>query len=526
MTADWLWEAAGAAALAWSGARWLRVAQREHYLPGSALSICWLWRRTGVLNRILSVVPSLAAAGWFALPGRGWLDHGWRGAAVLAVFFYPAGLAVRGRTARLVWTARLRRLAVLAGLATAGVSLGLAGLAAALTARSGLWGALAPIGAALLVPMTDAALWAAAPLEKRLSGKYVRRAAAALRRVSPTVVGITGSYGKTSTKQYVRHLAEGDRRVVASPASFNNRLGLARAVNDHLTPDAEVFVAEMGTYGPGEIAEMCGWIPPRIAVITAIGPVHLQRFRTVERIVAAKSEIAQPAEVVVLNVDHPQLAELADRLQAEPDGPEVRRCGTGEGAADVRVRTEGERLTLEVAGEAAGEAAAGLFAANLACAASVALELGVPVERVAERAANLRGVEHRQSVRRSEAGFEIIDDTFNSNPDGAARALKLLAGLGDATGRKVVVTPGMVELGPRQFGENQHLGATAGQTADFLVIVGHANRQALRSGAEEGKGKAQVILVPNREQAVAWVRAHLGPGDAVLYENDLPDHYP
>lgn len=524
MTADWLWEAAGAAALAWSGARWLRVAQREHYLPGSAMSLCWLWRRTGPLNRFLSVVPSLAMAGWLVLPGGGWPDHAWRGAAVLAVFFYPAGLSVRGRTARLVWTARLRRLAVVAGLATAGVSLGLAALAAAATARSGLWGALTPIGAALLVPLTDAALWAAAPLEKRLSRKYVRRAAAALRRVSPTVVGITGSYGKTSTKQYVRHLAEGDRRVVASPASFNNRLGLARAVNDHLTPDAEVFVAEMGTYGLGEIAEMCGWIPPRIAIITAIGPVHLQRFRTVERIVAAKSEIVQPAEVAVLNVDHPQLAELADRLQARPGGPEVRRCGTGEGAVDVRVRRAGERLILEAAGEQVGEAAAGLFAANLACAAAAALELGVPLERIAERAADLRGVEHRQSVRRSETGFEIIDDTFNSNPDGADRALKLLAGLGEATGRRAVVTPGMVELGPRQFEENHRLGAAAAQTADFVVIVGHANRQALRSGAEEGT--AQVILVPNREQAVAWVRTHLGPSDAVLYENDLPDHYP
>ena len=523
--ANLLWEVLGAAALAAAGVRWLRVAQREHYLPGSVFALCRLWRRSGVLNRILAVVPSLAVIGWLAFPGRGWWEGAWPAAAILACVWYPAGLSWRGRTSPLRWTARLRRLAAITGAFTLAASLGAAALAAAVTSRSGLWGALAPWGTALLVPMTDLALWAAAPLERRLTRKYVRRARAVLRRVSPVVVGITGSYGKTSTKGYVRELAEGERRVVASPASFNNRLGLARAVNDHLTPDAEVFVAEMGTYGPGEISELCAWIPPRIAVITAIGPVHLQRFRTVERIVRAKAEITGPAQVVILNVDHPELAELADRLSAGADGKTVCRCGTGEGAADVRVRPADGKLVIEAAGRAAGEApAAGLFAANLACAVAVALELGVPLERAAERAGRLRGVEHRQSVTRSEAGFEIIDDTFNSNPAGAARALKLLAGLGSPGGRRAVVTPGMVELGPRQHEENRRFAAAAAQAADHLVIVGSTNRRALRSGAEAGK--AQVTSVPGREQAVRWVRSHLGPGDAVLYENDLPDHYP
>ena len=131
--------------------------------------------------------------------------------------------------------------------------------------------------------------------------------------MAPVVVGITGSYGKTSTKWYVRDLVSGTRRVVASPASFNNRLGLARAINETLTDDAEVFVAEMGAYQPGEIADTCSWIPPSIAVLTAIGPVHLQRFKSEERIVEAKSEIFEHAEVAIINVDHPALADLAGR---------------------------------------------------------------------------------------------------------------------------------------------------------------------------------------------------------------------
>ncbi len=122
---------------------------------------------------------------------------------------------------------------------------------------------------------------------------HVARATARLARVAPTVVAITGSFGKTSTKGYVAHLVGGARAVVASPASFNNRAGLARAVNEHLADGTEVFVAEMGTYGRGEIAELCSWICPDVAVITAVGPVHLERFRSEDRILEAKAEILE-----------------------------------------------------------------------------------------------------------------------------------------------------------------------------------------------------------------------------------------
>ena len=114
------------------------------------------------------------------------------------------------------------------------------------------------------------------------------------------MVAITGSYGKTTTKQYTAHLLSGSFRVVASPASFNNRMGLARAINEQLAPGTEVFIAEMGTYGRGEIAELCTWIRPEVSAIVAIGPVHLERFKTEERIVSAKSEILDGAKVGVL----------------------------------------------------------------------------------------------------------------------------------------------------------------------------------------------------------------------------------
>ena len=500
-----------------SGMRWLRVAQREHYLPGSVTRMRMVWVSSSRINMIEPLLLAAAVIGWIAGPASISYVLGF---AAMAIF--PRGLSHWGRTSVLAWTARLKRLTALAVLLYAISSAVIYSLISALWGRAGVESyAIASLLA--FYTCLDLALWLAAPLERRLSQKFVDRAASVLARVDPTVVGITGSYGKTSTKWYVHHLVDGARRVTASPASFNNRLGLARAVNEHLTPDAEVFIAEMGAYGRGEIAEICTWLRPSIAVITAIGPVHLQRFRTEERIVQAKSELIEPAEAVVLNVDHPALEKLAD--ETERAGRRVWRCGSTRRAADVRVSERRGRVAVYIRGRRAGElSVSGVFTSNLACAAAAALELGVPAARIMERAERLAPAEHRQSIITSEKGFSIIDDTFNSNPAGAAKALEVLSRQGAAGARRVVVTPGMVEMGPRQRRENVRFAAAAAEVADCLVIVGRTNRRALLEGA--ARGDASVITVRSREEAVVWVRTNLGPGDAVLYENDLPDHYP
>jgi UDP-N-acetylmuramoyl-tripeptide--D-alanyl-D-alanine ligase len=345
-----------------------------------------------------------------------------------------------------------------------------------------------------------------------------------LARVDPTVVAITGSYGKTSTKNHVAHLVGGSKRLLATPASFNNRAGLARSINEHLADSTEVFVAEMGTYGPGEIAELCRWCPPSIAVITAIGPVHLERFGTEERIVQAKAEIAANASAVILNVDDPRLAALADSLARGAGSRRIVRVGS-EANADVRFSRADAGITIAIGGQVVAEGVAVSPAAqltNVACAVAVALELGVPAPALIERVESLPAVDHRLSSATSPAGVIVLDDTFNSNPAGASRALGLLAESG-STGRRVVVTPGMVELGRRQRTENVRFAEAASVVATDLVVVGWTNRRALREGAS---GSINRRDVSTREEAVAWVRSNLAAGDAVLYENDLPDHYP
>ncbi len=486
--------------------RWLRVAQREHYLAGSATRFAARWTRASpVVNGAgLAILAALIGVGIFVGLHPLLLTLG---ASVLA--FWPYGLPVRGRTAPLAWTARLRRLA--GALAVAFAVIVAAGVVAG---RPGM----AVLAGSLAVPLlVDAALLALGPVERRLTEKWVDSARRRLAGVAPLVVAITGSYGKTSTKEFVRHLLGATHAVVASPGSFNNRLGLARTINDHLTPGTQVLVAEMGAYGKGEIADLCSWIRPTIGVITAIGPVHLERFGSLDNVAAAKAEIVADAEVAVLNVDHPALAELAGRLGP---GTRVVRCSAQDPAADVHAGPDG---AVRTGGEPLGAYDADAHhGGNVACAVAAALAAGVPREVVAARIAGLPGAEHRASVVTGDAGVVIVDDTYNANPAGARAALELIGSLGDDGSRRLVVTPGMVELGPRQAQENEAFAREAAGVADELVLVGLTNRKALLRGA----GDAQVTMVGTRDQAVAQVKVRAGPGDVVLYENDLPDHYP
>ena len=479
---------ANVVAIALAGLRWLRVAQREHYLTGSVTRFAarW-WIRLGH-NRLLAVAVLLGLIGSLVRPLSAVV-------AALAVAVGPFGLSLVGRApGPVAWTRRLRTLAVTwAVLELLVVGAGL------------LLGAPAPVAAlaAALVPvLVDAACAVTKPVEDRLAAAFVEQAKAKLQSIRPQVVAITGSYGKTSTKGYVAHLVSATRTVVASPRSFNNRAGLARAINENLTPGTEVFIAEMGTYGPGEIAEMCEWVTPSIGVITAIGPVHLERFGSEDRIVTAKAEILERADTAVLNVDDPRLDALAHDVEAQ--GKRVVRCR----GADV------EALMGDLDAPPT----------NVACAVAVALELGVPRDVVVSRVRSLPTADNRLTVTRGSSGATVVDDTYNSNPAGSRRALATLGRHAGNGGQQVVVTPGMVELGPKQDDENRAFGAAVAKQATHLVVVGHTNRPALLEGAAEGD--ASVVLVENREQATAWVREHLGPGDAVLYENDLPDHYP
>jgi UDP-N-acetylmuramoyl-tripeptide--D-alanyl-D-alanine ligase len=488
-----------------SGPRVLRLAQREHYLAGSVTRFWLRWLRRPPNPAWGLLVLGAAVAGIFLWP--------FLLVAGAGLVVGPIGLAWRGRTSPLAWTRRLRTLVAVAVVLTAVV-----GGTFTLAACVALGAAVVALAAPLLV---DLACLVTAPFERRWAERHVQRAARTLARLGPTVVGITGSYGKTSTKQHLRDLLAGTTAVVASPASFNNRAGLARTVNDHLEPGTEVLIAEMGTYGPGEIRELVAWTHPRVAVITAIGPVHLERMGSIATIVEAKREITEGADQVVLNVDAPELDALAAELAPSVT---VIRCGSDRADVDVRVQHRAGELVATIRGEQfSAPTDPAVRSTNVACAIGAALAVGLAPAVIGRELGRLRPAEHRNQVTRAPAGFTIIDDTFSANPAGSHDALATLAAV-PVTGRRVVVTPGMVELGRTQAEENVDLARRAGAVADVIVVVGWTNRAALRAGARAAG--IEVVEVAHRAQAVAWVRRELREGDAVLYENDLPDQYP
>ncbi|WP_149202743.1 Mur ligase family protein [Actinotalea subterranea] len=511
------------AALAATGLRWLRVAQREHYIGGRARRIAGLWLSRSRADLALATAAAVLALVACVRPlGWGATAAGLAGAALAVVL--PRGLGIRGRTSRLSWTSRLRRLAIAWALLNVALGTLLAWL-------------LGPASLAVLVvgaPLTlDVALAVMEVVEKRLSAPFVAQAQRRLARIRPQVVAVTGSYGKTSTKGYIAHLLSASTAVVASPASFNNRLGLSRAVNDGLVEGTEVFVAEMGTYGPGEIRELCTLFPPDVAVITTIGEAHLERMRTTQTILAAKSEITERARTVVLPIDTPELAGLADRCRDA--GKRVVTVSVREAAepapavADADVVVDLAAGTVDVRGPegpvtlTVGEGVA--HGVNLGVALGVALAVGADLAPVGARLRALPRAAHRAEVQDPGTGLLVVDDTYNANPIGARAALDEAAALAQARGgRLVVVTPGIVELGPVQHVRNADFARAAADAGAHLVVVGRTNRAALLEGALAGG--ASVDVVDQRSQAVPVATSAAGEQGVILYENDLPDHYP
>jgi UDP-N-acetylmuramoyl-tripeptide--D-alanyl-D-alanine ligase len=522
------------------GVKWLRVAQREHYIFSWTERIAAGWGKARPSSLWPLLVTTLIGAALLGLGSAGLVFEPWSTlAAAVAVgisALWPWGLGFRGTTSKLQWTARAKRLAII-WLVVWFVStvVGIAVLSASFAAIGFGWFLIDPEGSsatwvvgaffliALITPARfaptsmDIALAISNPLEKALSKKWLVAAQKKLRQVNPTVVAVTGSYGKTSTKGHIAHLVGAKFSVVPSPASFNNLMGLARAVNDKLTPGTEVFVAEMGIFGEGEIRRLCESFPPDIAAITVIGEAHLERMGSRETILRAKSEIVENARTVVLPIDDPALAALAERCRAE--GKKVFTVSAAGNPADVVV--DPTSSTATIGGESVDIVVSEVgHAVNIAVAVGIAHALGVPLASMAPRLQSLPTAAHRAEPQQAPSGAIIIDDSYNANPLGAARAVQGGAAMAKKRGGEfIVVTPGMIELGKVQAERNRAFAEQIAEAGGSLSIVGFTNRKALRSGHPS----ARVFV--NRTDAMSDALQRAGSTGVILVENDLPDHY-
>ena len=380
------------------------------------------------------------------------------------------------------------------------------------------------------------------PVEAYFRRRFIQQARQTLDRVRPTVIGITGSYGKTSTKTYLAHLLNGRYKACPTPKSYNTLMGVCLAINNDLADDHSVdyFICEMGAYVEGEIRDICDLTRPTISIVVEVGPQHLERFGTLEKVASAKYEIIKalpPDGVAVFNWDNPYVRAMyergypATRLAVSreldpnspaPDGPRFI-------ASEITETLEG--LAFAVTDTATGESEffstplLGLHnVTNILLATAVAVHEGMPLRDVARRARGLQPAESRLTRQTTAQGITIINDAYSANPVGAVQALHVL-GM-HQHGRRLLITPGMVELGELMETENHKLGEAAAQYASDVILVGEQQTAPIKAGLlAAGFPQERLQVVHTLAESIQWYQNHLQSGDTVLFLNDLPDTY-
>ena len=371
------------------------------------------------------------------------------------------------------------------------------------------------------------------PAEWRIQRRYRDEAKAKLARLAPTIVGITGSYGKTSTKHILGHVLEGAAPTLVTPGSVNTEMGIARVVRERLAQRHKFFVVEMGAYGPGSIARLCRLASPQLGIITAIGMAHYERFRSVERVAEAKFELAEavlgnggrmvlPQSVLGFAPGQKLLAQRpGDFVVCGEAGAALAIIGVAQDAAGIAVELEWQGRPYRLAAPLYGTQQA----TNLALAFAAACTLGLRPEDVVAALRSTPQIPHRLEVKRRPDWATVIDDAYNSNPVGFAAALDVLDVLRQPNGRRILVTPGMVELGAAHGTEHERIGELAGGLVDVLLPVAPQRIQPLIDAFSRRAPKAEIVPCPSFQDAQSWLERHATRADTILLENDLPDLY-
>jgi len=370
-----------------------------------------------------------------------------------------------------------------------------------------------------------------APLEKAINSWYFNDARQRLKDMpNLTVIGITGSYGKTSTKYILNQILSEKFHVLSTPESYNTPMGVTKVIRTSLKPIHEILIAEMGAKQNGDIKELCQLVSPQIGILTAVGEQHLETFKTLENIKRTKYELIDSLPdngLAVLNGDNPHIRELpppkvktiyygieSNGLQTVADNLQL----TSQGSLFTVRQPEGNRLTLQT--KLLGQH--NIY--NILAAVSVARELGVDTETISYVVRNLAPIPHRLELKRSSKEVTIIDDAFNSNPIGAKMALEVLFNM--AGNQKILVTPGMVELGAKEYELNKAFGIEASEVCDYIILVGQQQTAPIQQGLKaKNYSPNNYYIAKDFSDARQHLQTIAQTGDVVLFENDLPDTY-
>lgn len=366
------------------------------------------------------------------------------------------------------------------------------------------------------------------PIEKAVQKHYIRDAKRILKACPDlTVIGITGSYGKTSVKYFLNTLLRAKYNVLMTPASFNTPMGVVKTIREQLRPTHDIFICEMGARRVGEIKELCDIVNPEHGIITAIGPQHLETFRSIENIIHTKFELADAVKgkgKIFLNTDNTYIKENC------PEQEHLTYGADGDydySISEVSVTSRGTEFSMRYNGREISGLKTSLIGIhnviNLAGAIGAALFLGVTEEQIRKQLLKISAPPHRLELKHN-GSVTIIDDAYNSNPSGSKAALDALALFDEY---KILITPGMVELGDKQFELNKELGCNAAKVCDYIVLVGEKQSVAIMEGIKEfGYDTECVFLASDFNQTFAHASSiATDKRKVILIENDLPDNY-
>ena len=389
--------------------------------------------------------------------------------------------------------------------------------------------ALFPVALPLVIALAGLLAW---PIEKAISEMYFRDARRKL-LANPSLVriGITGSYGKTSVKHILGAILSEKYPTLITPASFNTPMGVTRAIREKLEPSHQVFIGEMGARHVGDIKEMCRLVRPTIGVITSVGPQHLETFKTVERVAKTKYELVEALPETDSHAYFYDDGAFVTQMYERTQKPKT-LCGMNSETADcwcdnIRVSSEGSSFTLHIKGKGEIECRTRLLGEhsihNILLASAVASDLRLTLRQIAHGVEKLAPVANRLQLMHNPGGFTIINDAFNANPVGAKAALQVLKGFPQ---RRIIITPGMVELGENEAEYNRAFGRQMAECVDIAIIVGKGRATPIMEGLKEaGFDEANIHRVDSLDDSTKLLHTLVAPTDTVLYENDLPDHY-
>lgn len=366
------------------------------------------------------------------------------------------------------------------------------------------------------------------PIEKAVANWYINDAKKILRaNKNLTVIGITGSYGKTTTKFILTRILSEKFNTVCTPQSFNTPMGVVRTVRGSIKPQTQIFVCEMGAKKTGDIKEICDIAHPKYGIITSVGAQHLDTFRSVDNVFKTKFELADEITKnggkAFINADSEG---ISSRISADTDTLIRFGDGTKYFAENIKGGAAGSSFDLHLDGEVISVSTKllGMHSINdILAAAALAHTLGVSAEDIRFAVSSLKPTEHRLELK-SFGGGLLIDDAYNANPEGSIEAVHVLGSFEGM--KKVIITPGLIELGEREYECNKALGLEAAKVCDIIILVGKNRSKPLRDGVlETDFNPDNLYVVSSFKEAMEIYTPLADKNSVVLLENDLPDNY-